>query len=245
MSENPAGGGAETTDLFSTNDAVELYTRRFAESDELFPQERKAVDRYFEAGGTVLDVGCGVGRVSALLHERGFEVTGVDISEPFIEKARLLVPDVEFHVADITDTEFDTGSFDHVVFSWFGLDYLVPEAKRIEALTEIRRILKPSGVFLFCTHNRWHPLVPLSVRNLGLGLKDIYDLYLRKRNRSRLFSRCKAESVTLGEMEIYLTDPIDQWIQLRKCGLTPIDIIGERKGILRFFERDPHYVAKK
>ncbi len=51
--------------------------------------------------------------------------------------------------------------------------------------------------------------------------------------------------VTLGEVEIYLTNPIRQWIQLRKCGFTPIDVVGERDGAGRFFQRDPHFVAKK
>ena len=243
--EGNTDGSAESDGLFTTEDAVDLYTERINDPT-LFPQEEKAVDRYFsETDGTVLDVGCGVGRVSHLLHERGFDVTGIDISESLVERARSLFPEIDFHVEDVRDSSFDSRSFDYVVFSFFGIDYVLPEAERLGALREIHRLLKPSGVLVFSSHNSWHPLVPLSVRNLGLGLKDVFDLYVRTKNRGRIGSRYKFESVTLGDVEIYLSNPIRQWIELRKCGFTPLDVLGERDDPLRFFERDPHYVAKK
>lgn len=238
-------GSAQSEGLFTTERAVDLYTSRI-EDPVLFPQERKAVERYFaDEGGSVLDVGCGVGRVAHCLHERGFDVTGIDVSEPLVEKARSVFPDIDFYVEDVRESRFDSKSFDYVVFSFFGLDYLVPKAERTTALKEIYRLLKPGGILVFSSHNSWQPLVPLSVRNLGFCLKDVFDLYLRRKNHGRLFSRYKIESVPLGDVEIYLSNPIHQWIQLRKCGYTPLDIIGERDDVLRLFERDPHYVAKK
>jgi SAM-dependent methyltransferase len=235
----------EETGLFVTDDAVELYTDRI-EDPSLFPQERKAVERYFtDADASVLDIGCGVGRVSTLLDQRGFDVIGIDVSEPLVEKARSLFPDMEFRVEDVTDLSFDSKTFDYAVFSYYGLDYVLPESERVKALREIHRVLKPAGILVFSTHNSWHPLVPLSADNLRRGLADVIDLYLREKNRDRLLSRYKIERVPLGDIEIYLSNPLHQWLQLRKCGFTLLDVVGERDGILRFFERDPHYVAKK
>lgn len=238
-------GSANGDGLFTTEDAVELYTERI-EDPELFPQERKAVERYFtDTNASVLDVGCGVGRVSHLLHERGFNVTGIDVSEQLVENGQSLFPEIDFCISDIRDTPFDSEMFDYVVFSFYGLDYILPKAERIKALREIQRILKPAGIVVFSSHNSWHPLLPLSIRDLCSATMDVVDLYFRKKNHDRIFSRYKIENVPLGQVEIYLSNPIHQFLQLRKCGLTPIDIVGERDGVLRFFERAPHYIAKK
>lgn len=238
-------GSAKRGGLFTTDDSVDLYTERI-KNPTLFPQERKAVERYFiDPDASVLDVGCGVGRVSHLLHERGFDVTGIDVSEPLVKKARSLFPEIDFYVEDIRESSFDSETFDYVIFSYYGLDYVLPKAERMKALQEIRRVLKPAGILVFSSHNSWHPFVPLSVRDFAWGLKDILNLYLRRRNHERLFSRYKIERVTLGDVEIYLSNPLHQWLQLRKCGLTPVDIVGKRDDALRLFERDPHYIAKK
>lgn len=244
-SEQSTADRPTDTDLFTTDDAVALYRQRI-QDPELFSQEVTAVDRYFtDPGARVLDVGGGVGRVASQLHERGFEVTGIDISEPLVEEARSQFPDIEFRVEDIQNTSFEAGSFQYAVFSFFGLDYLIPKSDRVAALRELYRLLKPSGVLLFSTHNSLHPLVPLSVRDFGRGLKDIVDFYFKPKNRDRLFTPYKIEQVPLGNVEIYLTNPLQQWRQLKRCGFTPLDVVGERDGFGRFFERDPHFVAKK
>lgn len=243
--ESSIDGSADSDGLFTTDEAVDLYVERIRDP-ELFVQERTAVERYFtDDGASVLDVGCGAGRVSHLLDERGFDVTGVDVSEQLVTEARSRFPDIEFRIGDVRDTSFESNAFEYAVFSFYGLDYVLPKSERVRALREIRRVLKPSGVLVFSSHNSWHPLVPFSVGDLQRAANDVLDLYLREENRGRIFSRYKVESVPLGDVEIYLSNPVHQWLQLRKCGFTPIDVVGRRDGLGRFFERDPHYVAKK
>ena len=238
-------GGTDGDQFFATEEALALYMERI-EDPELFPAERKAIDRHFaDPPASVLDVGCGVGRVASLLADRGFDVTGIDVSEPFVERARSLFPDVEFRVADARDTPFATGTFDHVVFSFFGLDYVRPESEREATLREIRRVLKPGGTFVFSTHNSWHPVVPTSPRDVLSCGYDVVDLYLRRKNHDRLFSRYKLESVPLGDIETYVSNPAHQFRQLRDCGFTPVEVVGEHEGRRRFFERQPHFVARK
>lgn len=243
--DTTSAGTVERGALFATEDAVDLYTERIQDAT-LFPQEQKAVDRYFtEPNAAVLDVGCGVGRVASLLEDRGFEVTGIDVSEPLVERARSLFPQTEFRVEDVRDTSFDSRSFEYVVFSYYGLDYLLPKAERIKALQEIRRVLKPAGVLVFSTHNSWRPIIPHSLSELSRAARDVLDLYRRSNDHDRIYSRQKTDHVPLGEIEIYVSDPIHQWLQLRHCGFTPLDVVGKRDNALRFLERQPHYVAKK
>jgi SAM-dependent methyltransferase len=246
MSEQAATReGTGTDGFFETEEALDLYMERI-EDRSLFTGERKAVDRYFgDPPATALDVGCGVGRVASLLHDRGFDVTGIDVSEPFVDRARSLFPEVEFRAEDVRDMPFASGTFDHVVFSFYGLDYVHPESEREAALREIRRVLKPGGTFVFSTHNGWHPIVPTSARDLIACGYDVVDLYLRPKNHDRLFSRYKVESVPLGEIETYVSNPVHQFRQLRDCGFTPVDVVGQHEGRRRFFERQPHFVARK
>lgn len=231
-------GSAESGGLFTTDEAVELYMERI-ENPTFFSQEQKIVDRYFsKIEASVLDVGCGVGRVSHLLNERGFDVTGIDISKPLLEKARSLFPEIPFRHEDIRETSFESNTFDYIVFSYYGLDYILPKTERENALGEMYRILKPAGLVTFSSHNSWYKP---HRRILG----NLIDRYLRRKNRVNVFSRSQIDEVPLGEVETYYSNPIHQWRQLRKCGFTLLDIVGKQEGFFRLFEQDPHYVAKK
>jgi SAM-dependent methyltransferase len=102
------------------------------------------------AGGTVLDLGCGSGiPVARDLSEAGYRVTGIDISEVQIRRARALVPLADFVCADITTIAFDLGSFDAVV-SLFALIHL-PLEDQPSLLARIAAWLRPGGVFLATT----------------------------------------------------------------------------------------------
>lgn len=65
---------------------------------------------------SVLDAGCGTGRVARELATRGVDVVGVDVDASMIDAARRRSPDLEWHVADLV--EIDLGqSFGVVVMA--------------------------------------------------------------------------------------------------------------------------------
>ena len=98
-------------------------------------------------GSAVLDLGCGAGVPATLwLAERGFSVTGVDLSEKQLDLARKLVPGATFLKADMTELDFDPGTFDAVVA--FHSIIHVPREEHPALLRKIQHWLGSGGPFL-------------------------------------------------------------------------------------------------
>jgi ubiquinone/menaquinone biosynthesis C-methylase UbiE len=98
----------------------------------------------------VLDVGSGVGGPARFLAATyGCRVTGIDLSEPFVDAARYLTrrtgqsEQVSFHAASALDLPFDGSRFDAVLLQHVAMNI----AERARLYREIRRVLKPSGRF--------------------------------------------------------------------------------------------------
>jgi len=125
----------------------------------------------------VLDRGCGNGIPAAKwLSDNGFRVTGVDLSDTMVERARELVPEGTFLRGDVTSVDevaFDVGSFDAVV-SFFALIH-VPVTDQPGVLARAARWLRPGGLFVAtvghtacsCTDNNWLGGTPTSWSHPG------------------------------------------------------------------------------
>jgi len=99
------------------------------------------------AGGAVLDLGCGSGLPVALnLSEAGLAITGVDISDVQISRARELVPRARFIRADVTTLEFVPQTFDAVV-AFYSMIH-IPVDEQLPLLNMVATWLKPSGIFV-------------------------------------------------------------------------------------------------
>ncbi|MGD7706327.1 class I SAM-dependent methyltransferase [Microlunatus sp. Y2014] len=95
---------------------------------------------------TVLDAGCGTGRVVPTLTAAGLRVTGVDLSAEMLAVARSVNPDSEFAVAGLDRLPFASGRFGGVL-AWYSLIHTAP-AELLTLASELARVLAPGGFLL-------------------------------------------------------------------------------------------------
>jgi len=99
-------------------------------------------------GWQVLDVGCGTGTGMARYVEAGCTVTGVDVSESMLERARARLGDrAALHLTDGDTLPFDGGRFDLVTTSMV-LHEVAADA-RMALVAEMVRVARPDSRLLF------------------------------------------------------------------------------------------------
>jgi SAM-dependent methyltransferase len=136
--------------FFDTDEWLLLATTRDPERTE---HEAAFVASHLPAGARVLDLACGTGRVTAPLVARGFEVSGLDLSQRALAVALEAVPGADFRNGDMRDLPWPDASFDAVVNLWTAFGYFETQAEDERALAEIARVLKPGGRFVLDTAN--------------------------------------------------------------------------------------------
>jgi cyclopropane fatty-acyl-phospholipid synthase-like methyltransferase len=126
---------------------AESYLATKDPEDPLALSALEDLARDLRPGDPVLDLGCGAGvPATRWLADRGFEVTGVDLSERQLDLARGLVPEATFLKADMTELDFGPGSFAAVVALHSIIH--VPREDHPALLENIHRWLPPGGLFL-------------------------------------------------------------------------------------------------
>lgn len=108
-----------------------------------------------EENARILDLGCGPGLYCEMLAEKGYDVTGVDISKRSIDyaknSAREKGLDIEYINMNYLDLTFQE-EFDLVMMIFCDFDVLNP-GERSLLLDKIYSALKPGGIFVFDTMN--------------------------------------------------------------------------------------------
>lgn len=115
------------------------------------------------AGMRILDIGCGTGIATRQLAQRGAEVIGSDISGEMIAQARQ-GGGIEYVVAPAHEIPFEDQNFDLVTafsaFHWFA---------NLDAVSEIRRVLKSGGLFAVINKN--------DVAGIRKDVNQLFDKY--------------------------------------------------------------------
>jgi SAM-dependent methyltransferase len=143
-----------TQDIQTSYDRVaKEYAERFKDEMDDKPFDRDCLDRLArEVGdlGPICDLGCGPGQIARYLHRQGVQTLGVDLSPKMVAEAQRLNPEIHFHQGDML-------ALPDADDSWGGIAAFyciihIPREQIVNALREMRRVLKPGGVLLVTFH---------------------------------------------------------------------------------------------
>jgi SAM-dependent methyltransferase len=123
-----------------------MYDRRFEElaaNGADVHGEAALIDSF--GPGSVLDAGCGTGRVAIELRRRGHDVVGIDADPRMLEAARRKAPELTWVEGDLAEPNLDLAAlFDTVVLAGNVLIFLAPGTEGV-VLSNMARHLAPGG----------------------------------------------------------------------------------------------------
>ncbi len=142
-----------TADFIEENKKVyNAIASHFSATRQVLWDDLKDLQPFAKSGMSILDIGCGNGRLYQMFDGLSIRYTGVDQSEGLIEKARERFPEAEFVVASMVELPLPDASFD-LIYSIAAFHHLPTEELRLQALGEMKRVLKPGGKIIMTNWN--------------------------------------------------------------------------------------------
>jgi len=189
----------------------------------------------------ILDIGCGTGRHSIELSKRGYRLTGVDLSESMLSKAREKAAkaglDIEFARHDARRLPFD-GDFDAaIMLCEGGFPLMETDEMNFEILKGAAKSLKNGGKLIFTTLNGLFPLYH-SVEEFCASTAEegnatyrgnTFDLMTFRDRNITEFEDDDGKKITLECNERYYVPSEITWL-LKSLGFAAIEIFGAKLG---------------
>lgn len=198
----------------------------------LFPFSADAMVHFLhpDPGCKILDVATGTGAASVAAGKKigNGRIQAIDLSESMIEKATLNVAkmalnNVDFHIMDAENPEFESAYFDHVMCA-FAIFFL-PDMPA--ALKQWLRVLKPEGRLIFTsfTETAFQPMADIFRTQIAaFGVKIETDAWQNLHNKQaceQLLANAGLENITVREKQMgyHLNNETDWWGVVWNSGL--------------------------
>ncbi len=229
-----------------------LYTRVLAHQvdDAHSLEEARLVKRLMKLrkGAQVLDVPCGMGRLTIPLARMGLIMTGVDLIGPYIERARRRAKeqglDVSFLQGDMRKTDFNSDF--NAAFNWFGSFGYFSEAENLVVLQRMYQAISPGGRILIDGLNKsqllalFRPRIEQVTGGVHVNMRNRFDARTQRLQSTwRLRKDAVSERVRLS-IRIYNGSEIRTL--LRAAGFCEIQLFGNPP-LGRFTRHSPRFLA--
>ena len=140
--------------LLNSNNLKKCYEIAPERVKQFLKSEIEFVVQKINKNDTVLDLGCGYGRVMIKLAEKVKKVVGIDISKDNIQLAEKFIENhtnCELHVMDATDLKFYDNCFDKVICIQNGISAF--NVNPLKLMQEAIRVTKNGGILLFSSYS--------------------------------------------------------------------------------------------
>jgi len=189
----------------------------------------------------ILDIGCGTGRHSIELAKRGYHVTGIDLSDSMLnrarEKAKAENLEIDFRQQDARTLPF-SNEFDlAMMLCEGGFPLMETDEMNFQILESASKALKSNGKFIFTTLNGLFPLFHSVKEFLAKAAADdsatyddhSFDLMTFRDHNITSLTDDDGNEIELDCNERYYVPPEITWL-LKSLNFTKIDIYGATLG---------------
>jgi len=189
----------------------------------------------------ILDVGCGTGRHSIELSKRGYTLTGIDLSESQLTRAREKAEQnhllIDFQQQDARNLPFKNDFDVAIMLCEGGFPLMETDEMNYEILKSVSNSLRVCGKFIFTTLNGLFPLYHSVEEFCDSTTKDgnatyrsnTFDLMTFRDHNITEFEDDLANKKTLECNERYYVPSEIAWL-LKSLGYKKIDIFGAKLG---------------
>ena len=189
----------------------------------------------------IIDIGCGTGRHSIELVKRGYQITGIDLSESQLKRAREKAKEqgveIDFQKHDARDLPFK-GEFDlAIMLCEGGFSLMETDEMNFEILKNATKVLNDKGKLIFTTLNGLFPLFH-SVKEFYKSVAKegsaeckgcSFNLMTFRDHNTTVFEDDTGNKKELKCNERYYVPSEITWL-LKTLGYKKIDIFGAKLG---------------